>query len=187
MSVVKLTEININSINLDKQNFFMYNSDTLKIQTEFQTLKPYGLQKQDKFHESDQSRMIINIPLMDNEENGNNNNFNILNETFKTLIGASDDNYISIIKNGRKLGPYLKLLFSDTINIIISENGENHVYEFTTLQELEKQIKPYYKYRFIIVPKAWKYNNMKGVSLYINSVQIKREENPFTQKCCFIG
>lgn len=177
MSVVKLSDIALTDITKSKNNYFEYNNNILKIQTDYQ--KIYGIQKIDKFHETDKSRMIINIPLLENI-----NNFTKLDNIFKILI--NNDKYNSIIKKSQQGHPSLKFLFNNNITIRIITNKHTYIYDYTTLKDFEKEIKGHYQARFILVPKIWEFDGKTGVSLYINTIEIKIQENPINSDCSFI-
>lgn len=177
MSVVKLSDITSTDITKTKDKYFKYNNDILKIQTEYQ--KIYGIQKIDKFHETDKSRMIINIPLSEN------NNFTNLDNIFKILI--NNDKYHSIIKKSFQGKSSLKLLFNNNIIIRIITNKHTYIYNYTTLKDFEKEIKGECEARFILVPKIWEFESKTGVSLYINIIEIKIQKNPIYSECEFIN
>jgi hypothetical protein len=172
---------------LQKHLIIKYNDQPLFIQTDWKQLTHYGVPKEDKYHNTEESRRYIQIPLT---ENDNFTNFikqldeYFSSDKFKTkYLTDKQQNftYIPIYKEGNdKYGPSMKFkIIVDDKNNVVSEffhdTKDGVVKQHVDCMDNIKQVFPYMsEYRFVFkIQKLWYMSKNYGVKLQLMKAHIK--------------
>jgi hypothetical protein len=193
---------NITANELKKHLIIRYDDKPLFIQTDWKQLTNYGVPKEDKYHNTEESRRYIQIPLNDSESDNFTNFIKQLDEYFssdkfraKYLTEKQQDmSYIPIYKEGgEKWKPSMKFkIIVDENNNVVSEffhdTKDGLVKQHVGSMDNIKQVFPYMsQFRFVFkVQKIWFMHNTYGVKLQLMKAQIKPPENKQNMSSDFV-
>ena len=180
----------ITANDLQKHLIIKYEDKPLYVQTEWKQLTHYGVPKEDKYHNTEESRRYIQIPLT---EGDSFTDFIKQLDTFfssdkfrtKHLTDKQQNfTYIPIYKEGgEKWSPSMKFkIIVDDQNNVVSEffhdTKDGLVKQHVGSMDNIKQIFPYMsEYRFVFkVQKIWFMSKNYGVKLQLMKAQIKQTE-----------
>ena len=97
MGVLKLDTLEHSRVTITG-DYILYNNEPLHLQTNFHSIRPYGLPKKNEYHKTDESRMYYQVPLTDNEIQ------NIITDLDK-LCSSNLQAYVNMLKEGKNGNP----------------------------------------------------------------------------------
>ena len=88
-------------------DYILYNNEPLPLQTNFQSIRPYGLPKKNEYHKTDESRMYYQVPITKNEIQ------TIITDLDK-LCSSNLQAYVNMLKEGKNGNPpSIKIEFTE--------------------------------------------------------------------------
>jgi len=106
MGVLKLETLDPSLVTITG-DYILYNNEPLHLQTNFQSIRPYGLPKKNEYHKTDESRMYYQVPITDNEIQ------TIITDLDK-LCSSNLQAYVNMLKEGKNGNPpSIKIEFTE--------------------------------------------------------------------------
>ena len=97
MGVLKLETLEPSCVTFTG-DYILYNNEPLTLQTNVQSIRPYGLPKKNDYHKTDESRMYYQVPITDN------NIQNIIVDLEK-LCSSNLQAYVNMLNEGKNGNP----------------------------------------------------------------------------------
>jgi len=166
MGVLKLATLDPSLVTITG-DYILYNNEPLHLQSNFQSIRPYGLPKKNEYHKTDESRMYYQVPITDNEVQ------TIIKDLDK-LCSSKLQAYVNMLKEGKNGNPpSIKIKFTkETFFTLVDEKtNELTVLEYDNIDDLDKKMRFYYDFRFLISIRLWRYMGKSGVTLLASHVQ----------------
>jgi hypothetical protein len=161
-------------IALETGNNYLYNKNDSKqicIQFEFLKFNKYGIPQKDKFHQTEESRRVFQVPIP--KDSKTYFKLKELDEKLKSLLPSGE--YINILKEPENHPPVIKLkIKSDSKFWKDYKNGDAIIWDNSF--SLREQIKFNSNIRFVVRPKWWEYLGKVGVSLILRHMETRDEE-----------
>ena len=98
MGVLKLETLEPSRVTITG-NDILCNNEPLHLQTNFQSIRPYGLPKKNEYHKTDESRMYYQVPITDNE-------IQTILTDLDILCSSNLQAYVNMLKEGKNGPPH---------------------------------------------------------------------------------
>jgi hypothetical protein len=159
-------------IDLEAGTNYLYSKTSKRhmcIQFEFLKFNKYGIPQKDKFHTTEESRRVFEIPIP--KDSKTYLKLKELDEKMKILLPSGGE-YTRILKEPENHPPLIKLkIKKDSKFWKDYKNGVE--IKWDNSGNLREQIKFYSDLRFVVRPKWWEYLGKVGVSLVLRHLEVR--------------
>jgi hypothetical protein len=170
MSNLTIDCLDCDTLLYDGTNYIceQFNNTRLCIQFEWTKFNKYGIPKKDKYHATEDSRRLFEVPIPKNSKTYTK--LKELDDKVKSLF--SDKESVNILKELENYPPLIRLEIKKDTRCW-KEYKKVIEIKWETSSELKEQIKFNNDIRFVVKLKTWEYLGKFGVSLLLRLFETK--------------